>query len=471
MNKYYILIIMFALIAKRSYSATIIEKPKVDERVELMSIVFRLADCDEYTSRKNDHYVTRINNHFNQFKNHPLIDYIRKIRSHGIGYDAVMQMAIHIRDAPRFDPLVEFDRNTPEQRWGKKVSMKFLKLLREFYKDARCGEFFSSEHEYYGTVVEAFLPNYDKLDLNWYSEFYGTEPKEKFIIIIAPGNGGNNYGPSLTKENGEKEFYAIMGAWDFDSTGNCIFSTDEYFPILLHEFNHSFVNPLLSEYKDQLESSCSVLFNTVATEMKNQAYGDWEVMFNESVVRAAVIQYMIDHGFDSQIVENERNEQFYRGFIWINDLVLSLNKFSEKRIKYQAFRDYMPEIVLSFNYFKDKLPEYEKLYNEGRPKIESINEFENGSLSVDASMKTITINFNMEMRGYGYSINYGDLGKKHYPTINRIRYSDNNRSVILEVDLECDHKYELILLSKGFLSKQKVPIKDYKISFKTNKCT
>lgn len=471
MNKRGLLLVVFALfIGQLCFSSSILEKPRVDERVELMSIVFRLADCDEYTSMKNKEYVNRINDHFAKFNEHPLILYIKKIRRQGIGFDAVMQMAVHIGDAPNFEPLVEFDQNTPEERWGKKTSLKFLQLLRAFYQDAHCADFFERERKYYASVIEAFMPNYEMLDLDWYSAFYGAEPKEKFVVIIAPGNGGNNYGPSLKKSNGEKEFYAIMGSWDFDSTGNCLFPKDDYFPILLHEFNHSFVNPLLENYQNELAESCSTLYESLATEMKNQAYADWQVMFNESVVRAAVIQYMMDHDFDEDVIESERKEQFYRGFIWMNDLVKTLNQFTANREEYASFTEYMPQVILAFSDFKVNLPDYKKAYNTSRPQIESIEEFENGSSSVDASIQTITIHFNMEMRGFGYSIKYGNLGKKHYPTIKNIRYANNNRSVVLEVELKCDHTYQLILLSKGFFSKQKVPIKDYEINFKTGKC-
>lgn len=469
MIRYLLILFVFVAIGKTTYSANILDKPIVDERVELLSIVFRMADCDEYTSSKNVQYVQRIHAHFDKFKEHPLIAYTKSIRKYGVGFDAVMQMAIHISDAPHFLPVTDFSKTTPEARWGKKRALKFLKLLRSFYHDAECAAFFEGERHYYAEVVEAFMPNYEKLDLDWYSGFYSTDPKEKFVIVVAPGNGGNNYGPSLIKKNQDREIYAIMGAWRFDSLGKSYFPIEDYFSILLHEFNHSFVNPLLPEFKDQLSKNCAVLFEAMAPEMRNQAYGDWEVMFNESVVRAAVVQYMLDHNFDAQTVENELNEQFYRGFIWIRDLVKELNEYQSNRNAYSAFKNFMPELVRAFADYSENIAHYQEMFTEGRPRIVSISEFENGSEQVDANLTTITINFDTEMEGKGYSINYGSLGKKHYPEITKISYSADKKSLILDLKLEKDTRYQLLLMSRGFKSKERVPIADYEINFVTTK--
>lgn len=224
---HHILLFTFLLVDKVLFSGAILIKPVVDERVELISIAFRLAECDEYSSNVNQLYVNRINAHFEKYKSHDLIKYIRKIRNHGIGYDAVARMAVNIGDAPEFKPIIEFNNTIPEQRWGKTRALKFLKHLQTFYKDADCESFFKSEQSYYKEVVEAFMPNYQLLDLNWYTEFYGTPPSEEFKIVIAPGNGGNNYGPSLTYANGKKEFYAIMGAWNFYKDGTHLFEKSE----------------------------------------------------------------------------------------------------------------------------------------------------------------------------------------------------------------------------------------------------
>ena len=342
------LIVVFICFPLWGAAVALLDQPKVDERVELLSIVFRLAGCEEYSSTKHKAYTDRINAHFELHKEHPLIRYTRKIRRYGIGYDAVMQMAIHIGEAPGFVPLKKFDKNTPEIRWGKRRANKFLNLLREFYVDAECEKFLDSEKEFYQEIVEAFMPVYKQLDLDWYATFYGTAPTERFVTILSPGNAGSNYGPNLTKADGTKEIYAILGVWKMDANAPKSFSVEQYFPILLHEFNHSFVNPVMAEFRDQLVASGLPLYQSVSKKMEAIAYGEWEVMLIESVVRAAVVEYMIWHKYSKQQISEEVAIQVDKGFLWMKDLLFTLEEYRANRERYPTFKDFMPELVKSF---------------------------------------------------------------------------------------------------------------------------
>lgn len=378
-----------------------------------------------------------------------------------------MQMAVHIGEAPTFEPLVPYSKSVPEIRWGKSRAMKFCKLLREFWIDAQCDQFFNQQIDYYQKVIDQFQPIYDSLDIDWYAKFYGNAPEEKFRIVVAPGIGGQNYGPRVIDENGNVTVYAVMGVWNFDTSNNPEFIFEDHFPILLHEFNHSFVNPLLPQFRNQLEPSCSELFEKVKTEMSNQSYGDWEVMYNESVVRAAVVQYMIDHNFDVQIIDKEFDDNYYRGFIWMIEVVDALLDYSKNRITYPKLYDYYPKLIAVFDAFYGNIEQHMEKYNDSRPKISSITEFQNGATIVDPNLKTIAINFDQEMDGIGYSINYGDYGTKGYPEMKKIYYSEDKRSLILEVELKEHQNFEFIILGRGFQSSQRVPIIDYKVSFET----
>src|SRR4051812_30984575 len=92
--------------------------PTVDKRVELLSIVFRLAGNQEYNSDFFKKYVGDINNHFAPYSKHPLILFARELaQEKSIGFDAVMAMAIHLQQPPLLEPIVSFHDRLPEQRW------------------------------------------------------------------------------------------------------------------------------------------------------------------------------------------------------------------------------------------------------------------------------------------------------------------------------------------------------------------
>ena len=64
----------------------------VDPRVELMSIIFRLAGNPEYNMPNSQSpYADDVAAHFGPFRDHPVVKLARKLRQeHGVSYDAVM---------------------------------------------------------------------------------------------------------------------------------------------------------------------------------------------------------------------------------------------------------------------------------------------------------------------------------------------------------------------------------------------
>ena len=53
---------------------------KVDKRVELLGIVARLAEYPEYCRNDNASYIADIRAHFDQYKTHPLIELMRRLK-------------------------------------------------------------------------------------------------------------------------------------------------------------------------------------------------------------------------------------------------------------------------------------------------------------------------------------------------------------------------------------------------------
>lgn len=463
--------LLFFSIATSNLAAqgvTILAKPRVDERVELLSIVFRLAGAQEFSSTQFKRYTDNIERYFAAYKNHELISYIKKIRKeNGIGYDAVMKMAVHLGPAPGFKPLVKLSDSVPEKRWKMEKAQEFIRLLGKFYKDSRADVFFKANADIYKEVSKRFLTIYDQLDLNWYKDFYGKSPKEKFIIINGVGNGGGNYGPDIFYKDGKREVYAIMGTWTIDSTGMARFDLRDYFPTLLHEFNHSFVNYLTDQNPSRFEKNGRVIYKAVQEQMSGQAYAGWQTMISEALVRAAVIKYMKDHSFDKQAIDREILEQLDRGFLWINELLIELEKYDQQRVRYPTLESYLPNIILAYHDYAQNISVYQNRFEQQRPKVTSIDEFANNSKNVDPVIHTITINFDRPLFGKGYSINLTDKGNNAFPKISKVSYSKDNTSIILETALEKGKEYEFELSGRSFKSVDQVPMKNFVVSFNT----
>lgn len=469
MKQLFSVVILCFVVSAFGQDAELLAKPKVDERVELLSIVFRLADCQEYSFQRYPKYVESIEAHFGPYKNHELIKYIKNtVRPSGVGYDAVMNMAISISENYPFEPLVPFSDDIPEARWGKKKATKFLQLLNAFYLDANAQKFFEEQRPLYRSASEKFTKVYEVLDVHWYASFYGEEPKGEFRIINGLGNGGANYGPHITV-NDKEIVYAIMGTWSVDSLGAPMYRVDDYFPVLLHEFNHSFVNHLVEMYSAELANSGKKIYPPLEERMRAMAYGNWEVMFAEAIVRAAVIKYLKDKHHDKTLIDSRLSNEINIGFLWTAELVEELERYDQNRDQYPTLESFMPELVKFFDRIAANINALEEAVENRRPKVVAFGPFENGSQEVDHRLDRIEITFDKAMRGNGYSISYGAKGKKAFPKIGEVVYSEDKKSVTIALLLEPNKRYQFVLTGRSFTSEDGYGIPDYEVNFRTKK--
>jgi len=242
---------------------------------------------------------------------------------------------------------------------------------------------------------------------------------------------------------------------------------EQYFSLLVHEFNHSFINHLVDKYRELFEQSGKKMFETVGTMMRNQAYGQWEIMIKESLVRAAVIKYMKDHDFSSTDIANETLAQLSRGFFWTEDLVTELERYAQQRASFATLESYMPQMAKAFEQYAQNIEQYKASFDAKRPKIVSIAEFSNNDQNVDPGTKTITVNFDRPLLGKGYSIGFGQKGTAAYPKIDSINYSSDNTAVIIKVQLEPRREYEMVFMGLAFKSTQGIPMENYTVGFST----
>ena len=441
----------------------ILVTPKVDKRVELLSIVFRLAGNEEYNSQFFKKYTDRVDAHFNAFRGHELIHFAQALAKKSICYDAVVSMAVVLDE--HLNPVVDFSTTLPDKRWTKEDATKFVKLLQHFYKETRCEAFFRENEAFFQEVSNRFQPVYKTLDLNWFQTFYGEKADEKFTILLSPGCGVHNYGPSYSPPNAKREVFAIMGTWSVDEAGMPVYEDKDYFPLLVHEFGHSFVNAPLEKQENLFRASGTEIYQAMEYEMsRQQAYGSWQIMLNEALVRASVIHYFMDHGASeletSRMIVQENN----KGFVWIKELVDELKNYDTHRDLYPTLESYMPVLSIAYKKFADKVDQYDAQ----RPKVVSIAEFANSTLNVSSQLKTITVNFDRPLQGKGYSVNYGNKGKSTFPRVDTLYYAKENTSIVMNVQLKPNTEYQLVLTGNNFKTAQGFRLKTYEVNFKTS---
>jgi hypothetical protein len=326
-------------------------KVTIDPRVELMGVIFHLAGNPEYNKCKSKSYMKNLNKHFAGHRNHPAVKMATKLRkTRGVSYDAVMGMAVHIEDINSCREIVPFvpRPETLDGRWRINEAREFLGHCRDFVKVTDFNTFLAKNQSQYYTATARLQQLIDKrANLAWFGEFFGPRDDVDFNLVLSILNGPGNYGCRV-RLKGRTKIYSIIGAWRVDwlGFGNPTFSLNVVGTVV-HEFGHSFCNPLVEKYMKDFESFGEKYFPRVEKQMRGQAYGSWGTMMRESLVRACEVRYaMVNDGKEraQQVV----NYNIGRGFYWTKELSELLGQYEQQRDKYKTLGDFMPEIVKFF---------------------------------------------------------------------------------------------------------------------------
>ncbi len=442
---------------------------KVDPRVELMSVIARLAGYREYVRNEFKPYADDVDKHFGKHKQHPAVQFAVKIReSNGVSFDAVMAMAAHLNPPPALTPRVAFTDKIPERRWGKEPAEEFAKLLQQFYKDADCEGFFKAHTDLYRTAEHRFQQLLNKVDFAWYKRFYGEVPRGNFNLCIGLLNGGGNYGPKVVNPDGKEDLYAIIGAWRTDDAGLPLFG-EGMLPTIIHEYNHSFINHLIYERERQLGAAGAKVYQPVADRMSALTYGNWQTAILESLVRAAVLRYTFEHDADPRVANIAMEREINSGFIWMDELFALLGVYENSRSSYPTFRSFIPIIEAYYSDLAKRIDVKAAKFDEGKPRVTAIAPFNNGAQDVDPGITQMTVTFDKPLNVKNYSFDFGEAGKEHYPIEKVIGFNETGTAITLQVKLNPDWEYEFVVTGLSFMSKDGYPLKPYTVKFKTRK--
>lgn len=326
-------------------------KSTVDKRVELTSIIFRLAGNPEYNMKLAKNYVSDIHAYFDVYKNDPVVNFAKELADKkNIGFSKVMFLAVNLEFVNNKFSLIKESESSLTGKWDIEDATKFVQLLNEFYIRSKFEVFFKQHQKLYAEATKQFDQSISEFDQQWYLDYYGDQQVD-YKIVIGLGNGGANYGPSVKPIGKKKLVYAIMGSWTFDVNGKALFPKEVYLSYLIHEFNHSFVDPVLEDVsiETQLQPSGEILLEKEKNNMKSEGYEDWHSVINESIIRASVVRYMIDHKNTEQVIQEEIQKQTSKGFVWTKDLVALLGEYESSRSIYPTFKSFYPRIISFLN--------------------------------------------------------------------------------------------------------------------------
>jgi hypothetical protein len=267
----------------------------VDERFELLSLVFRLAGSGEYGDTDTEYQQT-LESVFGGFQNHDAVKYAKKL-SRSLGYDAVFKYAVHIeKDGEGFAFIADISSLVDDGRWTEKSAQEFLEKLNSFYVDTGFGAFYQANIAFYQTETQRFIENsYSAIDLEWFAQYVDSD---NLRCVYAPSSSWNNYGTTV---NSTIVYCAVSGEGSE----------------IVHEYCHSFANLIAHKWYEENAAFKKWCDDTVDLEKLPQYGSDGKTIAGEYVTRAYNTLYYTDHGAAPQpYIYAEKGQ----GFRYIEDV-------------------------------------------------------------------------------------------------------------------------------------------------------
>jgi len=272
-------------------NATAIQFPKaaysgfVDERFELISLIFRLAGRPEHSNTFTP-YQQKLSDTFSEFSRH---DAVIHARGWGLGFDAVLRFAVHMEWTENGFVLIDtndFLINHSSGSWNKERAEVFIELVNDFYLATGFATFFRDNIPYFLEHSERFRYQlYDNLNKDWFYS-HGISP-DVMRAVISPATSQNGYASLIHGADGNALalYGAIAGTAD-DYSG--------WMSFLVHEFVHGFANAIAAEWYEKHEFFRQFVNDSVDL-VRMPFYSTGLIMANEYVTRAYTILYMVEN--------------------------------------------------------------------------------------------------------------------------------------------------------------------------------
>lgn len=385
----YCLTFVFALSANAQTKV----KAENPEEIELVSIVSHLALVNGYDWDAEDvgvdDYLAEVDSTFAPYREHPIVPFIRKkLLNNGFNWHFPMHVALclHIKNGKiKYDKELVPDFDDYYDRISREDEKQFIKLLQNFYNVSHFHDFFVRHKALYTECETAMQRVIEQVDFSWYDSFFGPRENSTFHIYTNILVGPANYAIHQKRKDGVEIINALMGCCNRSKQGDIYYDTYSTLPIIIHECNHSYCNPLNEEFWSQLSEKMEAFFAPNAKHYTDEAYGNAQYVLNETFVEASVMRYLMTHPFD--FTENTKrwlkvlkvsdeqleaapdkvallNDAYIKlltkidyedkRFYMIHDVIEVLGEREQHRDLYPTMHDFMPRYIEVVNTYKSK---------------------------------------------------------------------------------------------------------------------
>jgi hypothetical protein len=319
----------------------------IDNRIETL---YSIAHFDNYflVNKHATIYKNKLNKIATQLKNHRAVVLFDSIsKNYHFSYNRPTEWILQFSDFPELKKInIRKNDNSESIEKGKEYLLEeFKKELIKFNQDSLFQKYLKEIKPINETVINKVLESKTILELpNYLEEYYGAK-LSSYNLILSPLVHSGGFNSEIINQRGETEVYAIIGP-----NGEIDFYPHfekEYLEtdMILHEFGHSFVNPMLTKFHNQVEDlKIKYYDNKLINNGKEQGYNEWKYVFNEILLRSIVINITrLQYGNEpaDKLLEYEKSI----GFDLVEKISKKLKLYEENRAKYKKFEDFYPILL------------------------------------------------------------------------------------------------------------------------------
>ncbi len=328
----------------------------VDDRMELLTIIFRFAGAPEFAGDDFASYAASVDTRFRAYAQHPAVMFARRMREEvGIGADGVVVLAAHLSPLPLLVPPESFAGTAVQGRWRSADAMEFAALASDFARESNFDTFVRESRPIYELAALRMQKLVQReIQPNWFAEYFGERPNSSMHVAIGLLNGNISLGFDAKRVGQPDALYAVMGTWLFDEEKLPVYDATVT-PILVHEFCHSFVDPAVVKRAADFEAVGAAIQPALAEHLPRMQQYYWRTLFEESLVRAAVGRYLLAHN-EPEAASEELAQQVKNGFVWIDGVYALLGEYEQKRDQYPTFEKFLPRVIDFFTGLPEQMP-------------------------------------------------------------------------------------------------------------------
>jgi hypothetical protein len=358
-----VFILLFCILATPIYAQKRLGPSKlsiaVNYNVELLGLAYFIGfegvDIEKQTVEINGRTIPKKEWHtygfytYEKYKQYTASENLAKsfaIANH-LWLDSILYLLIQVDDFPHarlantIDTkyFIHFSKknDTAEARQN---AMIFLDGLNSFSKEINFEQYIRDTKLFYDAALREVKKSLPKSNFISAMETFYKKTFDNYILApsltIPKGMG---FGLNFTKR-GNTRLFNVFGAFEAQSfqqinTLNLGFANPQRLRELsIHEFGHSFVNPIIDSLPQEQIAATERLFEPIKAVMEQQGYNTWRVCLYEHFVRAGevVIANLLGDTVGAQMLQTHYIND--RKFIYLPSIINKLEIYQKKKQPY-----------------------------------------------------------------------------------------------------------------------------------------